>query len=125
MAGLPANVSQGTVTGKIGLAVQVEGSDADIDVVAAVGSVTFSPSITQMLHAGSDLVIIPRPITVVLDANGAFTTKLIATDDPDLNPIGWTYHASFALEGVGVTEFNFSVPSGSTQDISDLIGSGG
>lgn len=122
MAGLPANVSQGTVTGKIGLALQADTDD--IDVVPAAGSVTFSPSITQMLHAGSDLVIIPRPITVTLDVNGAFTTKLIATDDTDLNPTGWKYHASFALEGVGVTEFDFSVPSGSTQDISDLIGSG-
>jgi hypothetical protein len=123
MAGLPVNVSQGTVTGQILLA-QHAGGDADVDGVAAVGTVTFTPSVTQLLHAGSNLVIVPKPITVTLDGTGAFTTKLIATDDTDLSVTGWTYRATFAVEGLttAITPFSFAVPSGSTQDIADLLG---
>jgi hypothetical protein len=123
MAGLPADVGQGTITGKVVSAEQVAASDADVDAVALGGTVTFTPSVTQLIHTGSNVIILAQPITVALDVNGAFTTKLVATDDIDLNPQDWTYTVSFALSGtaVRVTPFSITVPAGSTQDLADII----
>lgn len=122
MAGLPVDVGQGVVTGTVVSAEQVAESDTDVDAVALGGTVTFTPSVTQLIHATSNLIILSQPITVTLDANGSFSTKLIATDDTDLNPTGWTYTVSFVLPGtpVSVRPFSITVPGGSTQDLADI-----
>lgn len=123
MSGLPANVAHGTVTGQIVRATHL-GGDTDVDAQAVAGSATFTPSVSMLRHAGSDLVIVPKPVTTTLDGNGAFSAKLIATDDTDLSPTGWTYRATFTVQGGGaVTPFDFSVPTDSVQDIADLLGS--
>lgn len=123
MTGLPTDVGQGTVTGKVISAEQVAASDADIDAVALGGTVTFSPSVSQLIHTTANLIILAVPVTVALTVDGSFTTRLVATDDTDLNPVNFTYTVSFALTGtsIHVPPFAISVPAGSTQDLADII----
>jgi hypothetical protein len=121
MTGLPASINHGTVTGKLLSAVQLPSSDADIDAVPLAGTVTFTLSVPRVIHAGSSSIIVPGPVTVTLDGAGAFTTKLIATNDPDLNPVGWTYLVSFALTGVTLASFSISLPADTTLDLSNVV----
>lgn len=120
MAGLPANVNYGTVTGKLLTAEQVASSDPQVDGVAVVGKVTFTPSVSRIIHSVAKTLIAPKPIVVNLGADGSFTTMLVATDDPDLNPTGWTYEVKFDLTGVSFQSFHISVPSDQTVDLATL-----
>ncbi|MGW3711338.1 hypothetical protein ACWDN6_14470 [Streptomyces albogriseolus] len=45
-------------------------------------------------------VIVGGPVTAPLDAQGAFTVELPATDAPGMNPSGWTYSVAEQFTGV-------------------------
>ncbi len=113
---LPADVTYGTVTGAFILAV---GDSADVDThpdsVPASGSVTFTPSALRVIVSG--ITMLPQPITVDLDANGSFRVELVATDDPLLNPTGFTYYVSFRFASVALDAFSIAVPGGQTTDL--------
>lgn len=109
---LPTNVGSGTVTGRL-----IDGAGAAIE-----GNVTFTPSPAYLVNTTavpSPVTIIPKPVTVQL-ADGAFTTTLTATDDPDNNPSGWTYRVDFALTGAKRASFSIEVPEGGTVDLSTV-----
>ncbi|MFI0406571.1 hypothetical protein [Actinomadura sp. 3N508] len=77
---LPVNISKVTVSGTY---LQLDGT-------AAVGSVTFATK--QGVVDGTGNVLLPRGgIVKQLDAGGAFTVDLPATDDSDLLPTDFTY----------------------------------
>ncbi len=121
MAGLPADVGLCTVTGRIATMEQVDGSDADPDSVPAAGTVTFTPSVKQLRHAGSNTIFAARPITVALDGNGDFTAVLVATDDPDLDVTGWTYAVSFNLtDGASLASFDIEAPDAATVSLASV-----
>jgi len=105
---LPANVNFGTVTGLF-----IDGAGAPL-----VGSVTFTPSAAKLLDIGAQppASVFPRPVSVQL-VDGAFSQQLIATDDPDLNPVGWSWKVSFSLSGVNAAGFNIEVPADETVDL--------
>ena len=116
---LPANVTQTTVTGNL---VWIDGSPA-------AGSVTFLPSIEFVLDSASNTTIYMYEVTEVLDPDGHFDVPLIATDDPDLNPTGWTYTVRILLSDPKLpanqskpveTIFAMSLPVGSSIDIADV-----
>src|SRR5512143_3947265 len=112
---LPGNVSFGTVTGRIRLAVGDSGDPGTSpEAMAATGSVTFTPSPARMISLSSSTIFIPKPIVVTLDTLGEFTVDLIATDDTDLNPVDWTYGVKFNLDGAQLDAFDIQVPGGST-----------
>lgn len=111
---LPSNVGFGTVTwhSMDSLGVNVE------------GSVTFTPSPSSIKNVTAlpPVTILPTPVTVAL-SNGALpVTQLIATDDPDNNPAGWTYAVSFALKGgVRLASFSFELHEGAAVDLTTVI----
>lgn len=107
---LPSNVQTGTVIGRF-----IDNAGA-----AAAGSVTFKCSAVKLVDASASppVTILPKPVNATLDSNGAFTIDLVATDDTDLNPTGFTYHVSFSFgSGLTVPEFDITVPQGTTVDI--------
>lgn len=106
---LPANVNFGTVTGRF-----IDSEGANIE-----GRVTFTPQPKSLLNISAEppTTILPRPVTANL-SSGAFSVQLIATDDPDNNPAGWTYQVTFNFTGVSLGAFAIAVPQDSTVDLS-------
>lgn len=121
MTGLPVDVGICTVTGTLKSGEQIEGSDPDPDLASLSGYVKFNPSTTRTVHAGEELIIYLKPITAEVDENGYFETQLIATDDTDLNPHGWTYTVSFHLIGAKFPTFAIEAPQGQTVDLSSVV----
>jgi len=77
---MPPGITPITVTGKYVAA----------DGTALKGYLIFTPSITAA--DSTDNAILPSvPYKVTLDASGAFSVALAATDDPQWNNTGWTY----------------------------------
>jgi hypothetical protein len=135
---LPANVTYGTVKGRFILAYgdTIDGG-LEPDAVPAKGSVFFtaSPVLLKNQSAEPDPVtILPAPVEVALDEDGylrayegstGLGVRLIATDDPDNNPVGWTWRVDFRLTDesgapVAVPSFSFSLPSNEEVDLADL-----
>lgn len=107
---LPTNVGFGTVTWR----------SIDSIGVNSTGTVTFTPSPKKLLNvtaAPSPVTILPKPVVVDL-VDGSFSQALVATDDPQNNPAGWTYKVTFKLDGVVVDPFDIEVPEGATVDLS-------
>lgn len=135
---LPSNISYGTIVGQFIAAVQ-DRSDADAlpDSIPVQGTVTFLPNITYLKNINS----VPNPVTMIktptvcyLDTDGYLSemispgvfrrgVKLIATDDPDLNPVNWTWTVAYNFtddQGTPIgspASHSISVPSNSTQDL--------
>lgn len=117
---LPAEVTYGTVVGKLITAIaDSDDVDSNPDSAPISGSVTFTPGPAKILSATSTppVAILPQPIRVTLDADGAFSVNLIATNDPNLNPTNWAYNVSFDLAGLKFASFSMAVPAGVTTDI--------
>lgn len=110
---LPGNVGSGTVTGRL-----IDSAGAPVE-----GKVTFTPSPDKLLNTSalpSPVTILPKPVEVTL-TDGSFTTSLVATDDLDNNPAGWTYAVRFALNGgLKMDPFSISVPEGATVDLTTV-----
>jgi hypothetical protein len=134
----PSNVSYGTVNGRFILAYgDSDDSGLEPDAVPAVGSVFFtaSPIFLKNASASPDPVtILPATVEVSLDEDGYLRSfagtaglgvRLVATDDPDNNPVNWTWRVDFRLTDqdgapVAVPSFSFSLPSDSEVDLSEL-----
>jgi len=129
---LPATVTFGTVVGSFFAAV-ADGSDAglDPDSLALTGQVTFTPSVAdgrlKAMTATPPATINQQPVPVQLTA-GAFSVNLIATDNADVDPVDWVWTVDFNLHTSGpgetlaatrvtVEPFSFSLPAGTTQDL--------
>lgn len=130
---LPTNVNYGTVVGQFLLAYS-DSSDPDPnpDGVPAKGSIFFRPSPIKLLDAGSSpnpVTILPAVVEATLDSEGYLcgygTTRgvrLVATDDPDLNPQDWTWTVEFRLTAqddtpVSLPSFSIELPSNTTVDL--------
>lgn len=131
---LPSNVSYGTIVGRFLIAYQ-DGSDVDLypDGVPASGSIFFSPSVESLKNptaTPAPVTILPTVIECGLDsegylvgANGNRGISLIATNDTDNNPTGWTWNVSYKLTGPdgnplrGIGSYDLSVPAGQTIDL--------
>lgn len=137
------NIGYGKVTGRFIYDV-TDSPDPDTtpDFKAMSGTVTFTATVPKMVNLGAtpDPVIIGRrPIIGRLDENGYLCTvnsedgsvmvpgvDLIATDDVDLLPTGWSWQVSYNLKAddVAVSSFaphNIVLPAGTTQDLSNYI----
>jgi hypothetical protein len=128
-------LSYGIVTGRFLLA-YTDGVDQDgeLDWAAAKGSVLFTPSAPSIKNPSLGITFMPATVECVLNSegyivrpDGAQGIKLLATDNPDNDPINWTWGVDFRLTDqagapIGTIEpFSFSLPASSTPvDISDL-----
>lgn len=99
--------------------VTVGGQFVDVSGAAIAGQVKFTPR-TILTDSAANQIIVPKTITVDLDANGAFTTVLPATDDPDVVPTGFTYRVEEAFTG-GRTYDIALTANPSTQNLADLV----
>ncbi len=128
---LPGELSYGHVTGRFLQAV-ADGADPDRnpDGIPVQGFVTFTPDITHARFPGAS----PAPATILpsmiqcsvdedgylVDEQGAEGVFLVATDDPDGNPIDWTYEVRLDF-GVLLDPFHISVPSGGEVDLTTVM----
>ena len=77
--------------------ITVHGVYQDSNGNPSAGSITFAPP-PQLVDAGSS-VIYGRPVSVNLDATGAFSVSLVCTDNPELVPVGWYYTVTERIGG--------------------------
>ncbi len=134
---LPSNVNYGTIVGRFLIAYQ-DRADADLypDGEPASGYIYFTPSVEKVKDptgTPAPVTIIPTTLKVGLDsegyivgANGVRGISLIATNDTDLVPTGWTWNVRYELTDSAGTPlrtigtFDMSVPGGSTIDLITL-----
>lgn len=133
---LPTNVNYGTVVGQFLLAYS-DGPDLDPrpDGVPAKGSIFFRPSPIKLLNPSSapnPVTILPAVVEGLLDAEGYLLggdgsrgINLVATDDPDLNPLDWTWTVEFRLTDqddvpVRLPSFDIELPSDTEVDLTTV-----
>ena len=135
---LPTNVSYGTVKGRFILAFSdSDDSGLEPDAVPAAGSVFFTASPVLLKNSSASpnpVTILPSPVEVSLDEDGYIRSyagetglgvRLVATDDPENNPVDWTWRADFRLVDesgapLSIPSFSFSLPSNEEVDLTDL-----
>lgn len=140
----PSNIDYGTVVWRAVMDV-ADGVDpgTDPDFVPPTGTVTFVASVSKVLDPGAlpvPITVLRTPIIGVLDEEGYLCTadpvtraplyrgvQLIATDDPDLNPLNFVYNVSYQLRDSNNKTMKYpeshllAVPTGSTQDLTNFI----
>lgn len=77
---LPVDYNTVTITGRY---VYLSGEPV-------TGTIKFTGKVVAM-SVGTNTIIVPTEILAELDVNGEFSVALPATDDPDIDPNGWTY----------------------------------
>jgi hypothetical protein len=107
---LPNNLTTITVTGTY----------LDIAGDPIAGQVKFTPR-AVLKNVTSNIILINSTITVTLNASGAFSQALVATDDIDAAPLNFTYEVEEAF--IGGRTFDILLPSatvGGTIDLADV-----
>lgn len=89
----------------------------------ATGQVVFTPT-TVLVDSIGDEIIYPAPFTAVLVA-GSFSIQLPATNDPQLQPQGWTYRVQELINGTTASrdyliQLSYATPGGAI-DLADLV----
>lgn len=84
----------------------------------AVGRVVFtSPQVVVV----DGEIIVPRHIVGTLDEDGLVAVELPATDDPDIDPVGWTWQVREDIRGLH-REYSIEVPyDGGPIDLADVV----
>lgn len=141
MSNLPSNISYGTIVGQF-IASVSDSADDDFnpDAKALGGTISFTPSTSVLKNASANpgpVSIVKTTIVGVLDGDGFLCTNhidpntnrlrrgvnLVATDDPDLNPSGWTWTVIYnlTLDGAPISDgprvHSITVPGDSIQDL--------
>lgn len=129
---LPSNVSFGTVVGRFMRAV-ADGPDAgrDPDGIPFAGlTVKFIPTADRFknITAVPPVTIVADPITATTDAEGYLIDpqgergiRLLATDDEDLSPTGWTWGVAISGTGFRTLTFNFALPTDGEIDLATVV----
>lgn len=121
MTALPAQVTYVTVIGKL---LKADGAPLQ-------GQLMFSPEIGKRGYSGAlagggrlvvtsatpPIVVVVDPVPVTLAVDGSFSVSLVATDNPNIAPTGWTWTVSFALGSATIPPFSFAGPAGTTVDL--------
>lgn len=89
--------------------VTVKGRYVYLDGSPASGQIKFTGKVVTTSTA-TDTIIVPNTIVATLDAAGQFSVQVPATDDPDVQPNGWTYQVQETLTGGGGRTYNIEVP---------------
>jgi hypothetical protein len=108
---LPNNLTTIEVTGRF------------IDMVGnpIAGQVKFTPR-AVLKNVGQNVILINSTITVTLDSSGEFEQNLVATDDADATPLGFTYRVEEAF--IGGRTYDILLPSntpGGSIDLADIV----
>lgn len=85
-----------------------------------IGKLTFRPE-PAILTSGAYGTLVLGTVDAVLDTNGTFTVSLLATDDPDVAPTGWTYRVTERWNSAPGRNYPLSLPAAApTVDIADV-----
>ena len=57
----------------------------------ANATIVLTPSVSSFTSQATNTVVIAVPRTITTDSNGSINLFVPATDDPDIQPVGWTY----------------------------------
>lgn len=76
------------------------------------GTVTLTASPKVLLAAQSQRIVVPTARKVTLDEQGRIDVTVPATDDPDINPTGWTYTVAESFTGGGGRTYAIQAPDG-------------
>lgn len=100
--------------------VTITGTYQHPDGTPFTGRLTFRPE-PAVLTSATHGTLILGDVETVLDAAGSFTVTLLATDDPDVTPTGWTYRVTERwLDAPGRT-YPLSLPAAAPAvDIADI-----
>lgn len=136
MALLPSDVPTGIINGEFWF-VNEDSVDAgtDPDLMVVTGTVTFTASVPVIRMPSKLATIIPMKFDAEFNSSGLLVPKgqttpgikLPATDSTLLSPLNYTWKVEFNLKeastgfSVVVPSFSFSVPAGSTQDLTTLF----
>jgi outer membrane murein-binding lipoprotein Lpp len=89
--------------------VTVSGTYTHPDGTPMRGTVSLAPHPGKIVAAAGGTVV-QGPVTQALDAAGAFTMTVVATDSPGINPSGFTYDVRIAFTDAGGDTFPISLP---------------
>lgn len=125
MSTLPASISTGLIHWRLVVGV-IDGEDLDQipDVITTTGKVIFRASVDYFPiyeTLEGPMTMLKGPITGVLDSEGWLCTphpitglpmyrgvRLLATDDPDVGVINWTWKVTYLLDSVRGTTFKLA-----------------
>lgn len=109
---MPLPVGLSTVT--------VSGSFQRPDGTAMKGKILFTPE-PAILTSGAHGTLLLGTTEAVLDVNGAFTVALLATDDADVTPTGWTYRVQERWHDAPGRSYPLSLPAAAPAvDLADV-----
>lgn len=134
---LPPSVDFSRITGRF-LAVELDNDDSGSDpqgVPITDLTVTVTAQSGGILRPlirvpASKSVLLARSLTMVSDDEGYLVNPstrerfidVVATDDPDLQPTGWTYLVEIRSEADGLAAtFSMPAPMGATTDLADVV----
>lgn len=91
---------------------KVYGQFLRTDGSADTGSIWFETAVPVYVQNdnGQMILVIPKRQEAQLDQTGYFEIMLATTDDPDINPVGWTYQVSEKI--AGGRSYSIEVPHG-------------
>lgn len=78
------------------------------------GQIVFTPA-PPVVIVGT-IMIMPAPLTAYLDTAGRLSVDIPASDDPDINPGGWTYAVDEQV--TAGRKYNIAAPLGTVVDLS-------
>lgn len=97
--------------------VAVSGTYVDIAGNPVAGQVKFTPR-AILKDPDEDTIIVPKVVSITLDETGSFAVVLPVTDDPDVQPVNWTYYVEEAFPR-GRT-YDISLPAGGSINLADV-----
>ncbi|GFH34308.1 hypothetical protein [Streptomyces pacificus] len=105
----------------IGLStVTVSGSFKAPDGTARKGKLLFTPEPAILTSATHDTLVLGTTVAT-LDVDGAFTVTLLATDDADVTPTGWTYRVTERWHDAPGRSYPLSLPAAAPAvDLADV-----
>lgn len=90
------------------------------DGTAYKGRIVFQPE-PDVLTSATHGTLVIGDVEVVLDNDGAFSVSLLATDDPDVTPTGWTYRVTERWYDTPGRSYPLSLPAAApTVDLADV-----
>ena len=87
-----------------------------------VGYVKFTPRATR-ITTQSEVIVLPTVRRVWL-VGGVISEEIPATDDPQVQPLEWTYQVTEVINGVTYPTYDIEAPVGGTVDLSSVAGVG-
>lgn len=132
MGALPSNIGYCTVVGKF-ISFVADGDDVDRfpDAVPLTNlTVRFKPSVSTVTDqtATPPVTILTSEIVCTTDAEGVLlgpdglpNVLLVASDDPDLKPTGWTWNVAISSPSMRTLTFDFVAPVGGTVDLATTV----